>query len=102
MLHVFFSGIKRAARSSYYRWLLVTVSVAFSSLQGIVSRLSAVGQSLLRANNRLCSPDTGAIGPVRNLCTYMLIAHLFPSLPPQQQLVETSLRPAAVVIWTQT
>lgn len=75
---------------------------SLSSLQGIISRLSAVGPSLLRTNNRLCSYDTAAIGPVRNLCTYMLITHLFLLLPPQQQHVETSLRPTAVWIWKQT
>lgn len=35
--------------------------------------------SLLRANKRRRRSDVGAIGPVRNLCTYMLITHLFPA-----------------------
>lgn len=101
MLHVFcvFFRIKWAARSGSYRWLSVTVSVALCSLQGIISHLSAVGLSLLRTNKKLYSSDAGAIGPVRNLCTSMLITHLFPSQPPppQQQHMETWERPAACV-----
>lgn len=95
---VFLSSIKRDARSGSCRWLSVTVSVALGSLQGIISRLSAVGPSLSRTNKRRRSSDVGATGPVRNLCTYMLITHLFPSPPPpqQQQHVETSVGPAAV------
>lgn len=95
---VFLSSIKRDARSGSCRWLSVTVSVALGSLQGIISCLSAVGPSLSRTNKRRRGSDVGATGPVRNLCTYMLITHLFPSPPPQQQQQheETSLGPAAV------